>query len=183
MSHNIEQERMQIHTMSSNQHRGGCERIVNDAPMIGDTMMISSEHNKGILEPEAFQKKVKTLREHRNRIKHVCEFLEKNYNEYLTLGTRKLTAAELQDLSKHWHKNKRDLIYKGFNIKIFSAKAVKSNGKTACFSNIRKYFDAIFHGSKESKQPLPSSFYTEMEIYLMSYKKRVANDEESGDLD
>ena len=99
------------------------------------------------------------MRERRNRIKHVHDFFEKNDKEHFTLGTRELTAEELQDPSKHWHNNKRDLIYKGFNIKLFKAflrtKEVKSNGKTACFSNMRKYFDTILHGSKESKQPLP----------------------------
>ena len=37
--------------------RGGCEIIVNDAPIIGDVMSMSSEHNKGMLEIEAFKKK------------------------------------------------------------------------------------------------------------------------------
>ena len=84
--------------MSSNKHRrGGCERIVNDAPTIGDSMSISSEHNEGMLETEAFQKKVRTLREHRNRIKHVHEFLEQKYNEHFNLGTRELTVESLQD--------------------------------------------------------------------------------------
>ena len=124
--------------MSSNKcRRGGCERVVNDAPMLGGSVATSSEHNRGTLEIEAFQTKVKTLREHRNRIKHVHDFFEKNDKEHFTLGTRELTAEELQDPSKHWHNNKRDLIYKGFNIKLFKAflrtKALKSNGKTACF--------------------------------------------------
>ena len=57
-------------------------------------------------------KKVRTFRGHRSRIKHVNEFLEKNYNENFTLGTRELTEEEPQDQSKYWCKNKRDLICK-----------------------------------------------------------------------
>ena len=78
-------------------------------------------------------------------------------------------------------------MYKGLNIKVLKAflsiKAVKENGKTSCYSTIRKYFDAILYGSKESKEPLPPSFYTEMDVYLMSFKKRVANAKESEDID
>ena len=174
--------------MSSRYKKGGCERIVEDAPIIGDSsLIITTEHNKAILETEAYKKKVRTLREHRNRIKHVHEFLEKSYKDYFTIGTREITEEELRDPSKYWHKNKRDLVCKGINIKVLKAflstKAKKENGKTSSYSTIRKYFDAILCGSKEAKEPLPPSFYTEMEIYLMSFKKRVANAKESGDID
>ena len=67
----------------------------------------------------------------------MCEFLEQKYKEYFILGTRELTAEELQDQPRYLHKNKRDLIYKGFNTKIFKAflstKAVNTNGKTDFF--------------------------------------------------
>ena len=115
--------------------RGGCERIVNDAPIIGENVAMSNDYNKAIFETEAFKKKVKTLRDHRNRIKHIHEFLAEKHHDYYALGTRELTEEELQDPSKHWWKNKRDLIYKGFNVNIFKAflskKGTKDNGKTS----------------------------------------------------
>ena len=78
--------------MSSRYKKGGCGRIVEDAPIIGDSsLIITNEHNKVILETEICKKKVRTLYEHRNRIKHMHEFLEENYNEYFTIGTRELT--------------------------------------------------------------------------------------------
>ena len=64
-----------------------------------------------------------------------------------------------------------------------SIKAVKENGKILSYSIIRKYFDAILYSSKESKEPLPLLFYAEMDVYLMSFKKRVANAKESGNID
>ena len=68
--------------------------------------------------------------------------------------------------------------------KVFlSTKAVQENGKTACFSTMRNHFDAILCGSKESIEPLPTSFCTEMEMHLISFKKRVANGKESVDVD
>ena len=102
--------------LSSRYRRGGYERVVNDAPIIGDDISISMEYNRAILETKAFKKKVKTMRDHRNCIKHFYDFLETNYNEYFILGTREISEEELKDVSKYWWKNKRDLIYKGFNI-------------------------------------------------------------------
>ena len=87
--------------MSSRYEKGGCKRIVEDAPIIEDSILIIiNEHNKAILETGTYKKRVRTLREHRNRIKHICEFLEENYNEYFTIGTRELTEEELRDPSK-----------------------------------------------------------------------------------
>ena len=63
-----------------------------------------------------------------------------------------------------------------------STKGTK-NGKISCCSIIRKCFDATFRESKESKEPLPRSFYTDMGIYLMSFKKRAAKANESEDID
>ena len=43
--------------MSSRYKKGGCERIVEDAPIIGDSsLIITNEHNKAILETESYKK-------------------------------------------------------------------------------------------------------------------------------
>ena len=161
--------------MPSRYKKGGHERIEEDVLIIGDSsLIIENEHNKAILETETCKKKVRTLHEHRNRIKHIYKLLEGNYNKYFTIGTRELTEEELHDPSKYWYKNKHDLVHKGVNIKVLKAflstKAVKENGKILCYSTIRKYFDAILYGSKESKEPLPPLFYTEMGVYLIISK-------------
>ena len=79
------------------------------------------------------------------------------------------------------------MICKGFNIKTFkdflSTKGKNENGKTAWHYAIRKHFYAIFHESKESKEPLPPSFYAEIGSYLIIFKKRAAKAKESGDID
>ena len=140
--------------MSSNRYRREeYERIVHGIPVIGGNISILNEYSKAILETKVFKKKVKIMRDHRNWIKHICEFLEANYNEYFTLGTRELSEEELQDSSEYWWKNKCDLICKGFNMKILKvflgAKGIKENGKIECYSVIRKYFDVILRGLKE----------------------------------
>ena len=45
----------EFHTMSTSRHRrGGHERVVNDAPIIGDGVDITNKQNKVMLETEAF---------------------------------------------------------------------------------------------------------------------------------
>ena len=53
---------------------------MDDVPIIGDDMAIINEHNKAVLETEDFKKKIITMRNYRNRTKHVFEVLERNHN-------------------------------------------------------------------------------------------------------
>ena len=80
---------------SSRYRRKGYECIINDAPIIGNRMNISTSHNKAILEIEAHKKKTATLWEHCNRIKYTYEFLEKNYTDYF------ITYADLNTPLKY----------------------------------------------------------------------------------
>ena len=57
-------------TISNNMHKmGRCERTVNGNPLIGDDITLTNENNQAILRTEAFNKKAKTMCDHRNRIK------------------------------------------------------------------------------------------------------------------
>ena len=68
-------------------------------------------------------------------------------------------------------------------IKAFlSTKAIKDNGKTACYLVVRNYFNTILHGLREAKELLLLSFCNEIEISLMSFKKRVVSAKLSGDV-
>ena len=79
------------------------------------------------------------------------------------------------------HRNNRDLRYSGLNVKIIKAfLSTKKKKKVDPVSNvvtlssvsdIKKYDDAIKWGSLRAKQPLPSEYYREMEVFIQSYKK------------
>jgi hypothetical protein len=49
--------------------------------------------------------------------------------------------------------------------------------------HIRKYNGSIFHGSKEAKEKLPLTYYTEMEQFLASFKKATVKAKKDGMLD
>ena len=59
-------------------------------------MNISISHNKAILEIEACEKTA-ALRKYLNHIKHICEFLEKNYADYFNVETTLLADTDLND--------------------------------------------------------------------------------------
>lgn len=59
-------------------------------------------------------------------------------------------------------------------VKSFLAhKKVKYNGKMSSHVQLCKYNDAVIWGSKSAKEPLPSSYYDEMEKFLASFKKET----------
>lgn len=162
------------------------QRDTNDAvPIIGESIPINTLHSKGMLETEGHDRQAKTKKDYRNRIKHIYEFMKKAYPQYCELGgIRKLGDA---DLGVFHHKNTHDLRYEGLNVQIFKAflttKKIKDNGNTSSFEQIRKYNDAVLWGAECSKEQLPMSYYTEMEKWMISYRKEAAIAKKDGRID
>ncbi|KAI2498280.1 hypothetical protein MHU86_16207 [Fragilaria crotonensis] len=162
------------------------QRATNDVvPIIGESIPIKTLHSMGMLETEGHDRQAKTKKDYRNRIKHIYEFMKKAYPQYCELGgIRKLGNA---DLGVFHHKNTHDLRYEGLNVQIFKAflttKKIKDNGNTSSFEQIRKYNDAVLWGAECSKEQLPTSYYTEMEKWMMSYRKEAATAKKDGRID
>ena len=105
----------------------------------------------------------------------MIQFLANEYPDYYESGTRPLTEEEKNDRSLfHHHKNEWDLVCSGLNMQVIKAflaqKKKKAGGKTCSHVNLRKCFDAINFGSMKAKQPLPKSFYDELNAFLDSFK-------------
>ena len=88
---------------------------------------------------------------------------EGKFPEYYAVGVKVLTTEELNVRHIfHW-KNKKNIIYEGFNsdfFKVFlSTKTRKVNGKTCGFGNIRNFFDAVQFEAKQANTALPIYFY------------------------
>ena len=122
----------------------------------------------------------KTRREYRNYINRIIQFCFTHYPSYYENGTRLLRKNEKADPVKFHHRNKRDLVYSGLNIQFMKVylshkktKKVDADGKMilASVSDIKKYDDAIKWGSLRAKQPLPISYYREMDSFIQAYKK------------
>ena len=89
--------------------------------ILGSTIPIDEQYARDVHETEQFSLDIATKRGHRNRIKHVYEFFLEVMPEYAAVGVRDLTEAELNDPTKFFWKNTKDLIYDGFNTDFFKA--------------------------------------------------------------
>ena len=178
--------------MPSNRRRPNAQimlhdRETNDVPTLGGTMDVTEEYAEKIRETELNSINITLRRDYRNRILHICKFLEKEFPHYSAIGVKKLTARQRNDRDQFHHKNDRDLVYKGLNVKFIKAflttRKYKSNGQMCCPDHIRKYKDAIVWGSKEAKQPLQTEFYIEMKKFLSSHVKETKKGKAQGLLD
>jgi hypothetical protein len=87
-------------------------------------------------------------------------------------------AEDLQDQRKLFYcRYKKDLVYKGLNvkyfIKFFMAMKKKENGNFLSFMDLWKYKDAIMWAASMAEERLPTTFYEEIEKFLKGYKKEL----------
>jgi hypothetical protein len=59
----------------------------------------------------------------------------------------------------------------------------KFTGKLHSHTHMRKMHDAILFGARTAKKSLPSSYHSEMEMFLTSFKKEEANAKAQGNVD
>ncbi|KAL7523497.1 hypothetical protein ACHAWF_002320 [Thalassiosira exigua] len=169
------------------------ERTVDDQTQIIDAgTEIAIEHTTEINATEQSQMEDKTRKEYRNRIRHIIDFWMENYPDYFESGTRVLTEEEKNDTVKFHHKNNRDIIYSGLNVTLVKSfvsvkktKRINQDGKPvmSSVSDIKKYDDAIKWGSQRAGQPLPSSYYRDMEMFITAYKKEFKAAQKDGRTD
>ena len=156
-----------------------------ETPILGQDVQLSENHISSIMTSTRFEMKDANRRDYRNRINRTYTWLEPNYADYYEVGVRVLTVEEKADPNQFHHKNDHDLVYSGFNVRIFlsflSEKKIKRKDPTTGaitlmgYDDIRKYHDAILWGSKQANQPLPPEYYVTMESFLKSYRKEVAS--------
>ena len=95
--------------------------------------------------------------------------------DYYAIGVRKVTDEENTDHNLFWYTNDENIVYSELSIKFVKAflahSKIKDNGNMCSNSNLRKYKDAILWGSSESKQPLPYSFYNDIDNILIFFQK------------
>lgn len=66
--------------------RAADREATDDAETIGADIEISEEHQANVKETNDLERKVKTRREHCNRLKRYAEWLKKNYPQYASDG-------------------------------------------------------------------------------------------------
>ena len=128
------------------------------------------------------------MRNYRNRIKKICNFMRSKYRSYVAAeGIVKLSRHVRSDPVFFAWKNKDDLKYTCLNVNIIKAflsqMKIKENGNTCSYVHLRKFHDAILWGSEKAKQPLPPDYLREMPKYLDSFKKETMKAKQEGMLD
>ena len=115
--------------------------------LLGDDVAIATEHQALVRNTEKLEINIKLLNEYRNRISHICKFLEVKYPEYYQVGVGMLFPEEKVSIDHHWNKHDHDLIYSDLNIKFVKAfldlAKKKKNGKICSNFHRRRYKDAI----------------------------------------
>jgi hypothetical protein len=155
--------------------------------ILGANIAVSAEHRASVKATERQDLNEKNRRDHRNRLKHVYEWLKTEHPDCYNAGVTELTEEQLADEDMFWWKNKFDLIYEGINVGMIKAflgfKKRKENGKCTSHVQLRKHNDAILWGAKTSGQRLPLSCCEEMEKFLVAFKKETTVAKKDGMLD
>jgi hypothetical protein len=89
----------------------------------------------------------------------------------------------------YYHTCDRDIIYEGLRVDMVLAymaankKKNSEDDKIYSFTHMRKMHDAILFGARTIKKTLSSSYYTEMDSFLSSFKKETADAKSKGNVD
>ena len=102
-------------------------------------------------------------------------------------GTRVLTEEEKADPMKFFHTCDRDIIYEGLRVEMvlaYMAATKKKDGDTIySYTHMRKIHDAILFSARTVKQILSSTYYSEMDSFLASIRKEIADARSRGNVD
>lgn len=79
--------------------RNAHARPTQDAPIIGEGIAIQEDHVEAVNETKSNDKKTKTKREHRNKLKAIIEFLKDQYPEYYEQGVVEITEEQKNDIT------------------------------------------------------------------------------------
>ena len=138
------------------------------------------------------------MRDHRNRIKEIIEFVEMKYPTYALQVVSIISDSDLENDRFHWYGAQKDLDYEKIHpdvIKAFMAskkvkkfklpkhhsaqmRALQRNperkDRIMSFEHICKYHDAVLFGASERGVNLSATYHIEIKKFLDNYKKEVA---------
>lgn len=172
----------------SSRGSGGRIRVTDDSfATIGAGVEVRTEHTSAVNATKMRENAVKTRNEHRNRLKKLIAWWRTEYPEYFEVGTKVLSQQDRDDEMLYYHTCDRDIVYEGIRVEMVLAYMAgnkqKANSKLYSHTHMRKMHDAILFGARTVKQSLPSSYYSEMDSFLSSFKKEEAKAKSEGNVD
>jgi hypothetical protein len=173
----------------SSRGSGGRIRVTDDSfATIGADVEVRTEHTSALNDTKKRENATKTRSEHRNRLKNLIEWWRTEYPDYFEAGTKVLSQQDRDNPMLFYHTCDRDIVYEGLRVDMVLAymagnKYKKKNGKLYSHTHMRKMHDAILFGARTAKKSMPSSYYSEMDTFLTSFKKEEANAKSEGNVD
>ena len=176
----------------ANRTGGGRLRVTDDtAVTLGADVEVRAEHLSAVNATKTKESSDETRKGHRRRLKKMIEWWMTEYPGYFEVGTRVLSPEERCDPMKFFHTCDRDIVYEGLRVDMVLAymaatKKKDSNGpseKMYSFTHMRKVHDAILFGARTVKAILSTSYYSEMDSFLSSFRKEIADARSRGNVD
>jgi hypothetical protein len=135
--------------------------------------------------------KTKRVRQnYRARNREFIDFIFTQYPDSFEHTTIIVSAEAKSNANNYFYeKDIRDLLYTGLDPKLFQAflsqkKYLKNGNGTLCsYSHLSKFYMAVKWGSTTASRHLPLSFYSEMDAYLVAFKKEHAAAKKEGKTD
>ena len=171
---------------------GGRIRVTDDSfNTIGANVEVRGEHTSALNATKQKESATKTRNGHRNRLKILIDWWRSEYPDYFEVGTRVVPQEDRHNPMLFYHTCDCDLIYKGLQVDMvlayMAATKLKKDDENGIilysYSHMRKIVDAILFGAKTVKENLPSAFYTEIDSFLASYRKELADAKSQGNVD
>jgi hypothetical protein len=176
----------------TNSRGGGRIRVTDDtAAPVGAEVQVRAEHVTAVNATKTKESSDETRRGHRRRLKKLMEWWMTEYPDYFEAGTRILSAEEKADPMKFFHTCDRDIVYEGLRVDMVLSYMAATKKKDAqgegqkiySYTHMRKINDAILFGARTVKEILSSSYYSEMDSFLTSFKKETADARSHGNMD
>ena len=172
----------------ANRSGGGRVRVTDDTAIpVGTEVQVRPEHLRALNVTKTKENADETRKTHRRRIKNLINWWMTEYPDYYEVGTRILSAEEKADPMKFFHTCDRDIIYSGLRVDMvlaYMAGTKQKDGDTIyTHSHMRKVHDAILFGARTVKEVLSTSYYSEMDSFLTSFKKECADARSRGNVD
>jgi hypothetical protein len=185
------------HGLGSLQQAGQQQQQQQEAPrndassstiILGEDLQIDALDVAAVQDTEAFEKVLNTMRDYRNRIQALCEWMQEEFPKYVELGgVVSITDAQKSDRAFFAYKSTLDLRYDGLNVRIIkifmSKRKIKADGKIFSHGHIRKYRDAILWGADKAVQTLPSNVRPQLKKFLEPYLKETKKAKQNNMLD
>ena len=137
---------------------------------------LDREHEVNIATTIDHSEKDATRKDYRNRLQRMVDWCFTKYNKYAAIVTRPVTEEELNDTTKHFHKQRIDFDYSRLHFKLVlaflsDARIDRATGKKRSFVHVRKFHDAVLFGAREQGVAFNKEYHQKLKWFLESFRK------------